>query len=80
MNGLLTNLDKIHTTELGIKRITKNLNLDTPDVIAWCRSQIKDARSIVKTGKNWYVYSEDIVLTINSYSFTIITAHKEKRK
>ena len=30
---LLDNIDKIHTTELGIGRIKKNLNLETNDVV-----------------------------------------------
>ena len=30
-----------------------------------------------KKGKNYYVYFEDKILTINSSSFTIITTHKK---
>ncbi|WP_288834306.1 DUF3781 domain-containing protein, partial [uncultured Catenibacterium sp.] len=26
-------------------------------------------------GKNWYCEIENIIITINSYSYTIITAH-----
>ena len=37
-NELFANLDKVHTTELGIKRIRKNLGLDTEDVVAWCHA------------------------------------------
>lgn len=32
---LLSNIDKVHTTEMGIDRIKKNLRLDTDDVVEW---------------------------------------------
>ena len=31
--------------------------------------------NIYKQGKNWYCEVENIKITINSYSYTIITAH-----
>ena len=34
-NELLKNLEKLHTTELGVMRIKKNLSLDTDDVVGW---------------------------------------------
>lgn len=74
-NDLLANLDKIHTTQLGLERISKNLSLDTDDVIEWCKLKIKSTNNIIRKGKNWYVYVDNYVLTINAYSFTIITAH-----
>ena len=77
-NKLIKNLDKIHTTELGNLRIKKNLNFDTEDVIIWCVKTIKKADKIIKKGKNWYVYFNKIIITINANSYTIITAHKIK--
>ena len=53
-NELLCNLDQIHTTELGIMRIKRNLSLDSDSIVEWCKDKI------------------------NSHSYTIITAHKEK--
>ncbi len=73
---LIKNLDKIHTTELGTLRIKKNLSLDTPDLISWCKNKVQNAESINRKGKNWYVAVDGYILTINAYSFTIITAHK----
>lgn len=75
---LLTNLDKIHTTELGVERIRKNLGLIDADVVAWCRGRIRDANDVVKRGKNWYAYTDGATITVNATSFTIITAHKAK--
>lgn len=77
-NDLLVNLDKIHTTELGVKRIRKNLCMDIDDVIVWCRAKIKSTNNIIRKGKNWYAYIDNYVLTINAHSFTIITVHYVK--
>jgi len=77
-NPLLSNLGKIHTTELGAVRIRENLGLQTSDPVSWCVRKIKRADSIVRKGKNWYVYVDNSVLTINAHSYTIITAHKAR--
>lgn len=78
---LLSNLDKIHTTEMGIDRIKRNLRLDTKDVVEWCKNKIKLPNcSIIKQGKNYYATVDNCVITVNSYSYTIITAHKTKDK
>ena len=73
---LLSNIDKVHTTEMGIDRIKRNLKLDTNDVVEYCKNKIlnKDC-NIYKKGKNWYCEIGNIKITINSYSHTIITAH-----
>jgi len=75
---LIRNLDKIHTTELGVERIKRYLSLDTEDVVNWCKEKTKKADDIFRKGKNWYVHVDDLIITINAYSFTIITAHKKK--
>lgn len=73
---LLSNIDRIHTTEMGIDRIKKNLKLDTNDVVLYCKNKILDKNcNIYKQGKNWYCEIDNIKITINSYSYTIITAH-----
>lgn len=73
---LMSNVDKIHTTEMGVDRIKKNLKLNTNDVVKYCKEKILDKKSnIYKKGKNFYCEVDDIVITINSYSYTIITAH-----
>ena len=73
---LLKNIDKIHTTSMGVERIKKNLKLDTNDVVLYCKNKVLDKNSyIYKKGKNWYCEVDNIRITINSYSYTIITAH-----
>jgi hypothetical protein len=75
---LLYNLDRVHTTELGVLRIKKNLSLDVPDVVEWCKRAIVNADEIIRAGKNWYTRFGDTVITVNARSYTIITAHKER--
>lgn len=76
---LLSNINKIHTTEMGIDRIKKNLSLENEDVVKYCINKITDKNSnIYKKGENWYIEINDIKITVNSYSYTIITAHKIK--
>lgn len=73
---LLSNIDKVHTTEMGIDRIKKNLKLDTNDVVRYCKNKVLDKNcNIYKQGKNWYCEIDNIKITINSHSYTIITAH-----
>lgn len=80
-NELLDNLEKLHTTKMGVERIKRNLSLDTDDVVQWCREQIGSARtSVTRKGKNWYVSADDCVITVNAYSYTIITAHRERKQ
>ena len=73
---LLSNIDKVHTTEMGIDRIKRNLKLNTNDIVEYCKNKIlnKDC-NIYKQGKNWYCEIDHIKITINSYSYTIIIAH-----
>lgn len=76
---LLSNIDKVHTTKMGVARIKKNLKLDTNDVVLYCKDKVLDKKcNIYKQGKNWYCEIDNIVITINSYSYTIITAHTKR--
>ena len=36
---LLSNIDKIHTTDMGIDRISKNLKLNCNDVVDYCKKK-----------------------------------------
>ena len=80
MNALIANIDKLHTTDLGAVRIRRNLGLDAPDVVDWCKQQILLPNcSIFRKGKNWYAEVGGCRITINAHSYTIITAHPIKR-
>lgn len=59
---LLLDVDKIHTTEMGIDRIRCNLKLDVDDVILFCKHKILDKKCcIYKKGKNWYCQIDILV-------------------
>lgn len=73
---LLTNINRVHTTEMGIDRIRRNLGLQA-NIIEWCKTKILDTNcEVTRKGKNWYAVIDNCVITINAYSYTIITAHK----
>ena len=75
---LLQNLENLHTTALGALRITKNLSL-TDDPVQWCKAFIISPEAeITRQGKNFYITRQNITVTVNAHSYTIITAHKNK--
>ena len=76
---LLSNVDKFHLSKMGIDRIRKSLKLDTNNVVEYCKNKVLDKNChIYKQGKNWYCEIDNIKITINSYSYTIITSHTIK--
>ena len=76
-NALLENLDRIHTTEMGVDRIRRNMSLGDIDVVSWCKEKILDKNSeIERRGKNWYVQDNECIITVNASSYTIITVHR----
>ena len=78
INELSDNLNRLHTTEMGVDRIRRNMNLnDDIDVVSWCKEKILDINArIEKRGKNWYVENMDCIITVNAGSYTIITVHR----
>jgi len=75
---LTVNLVKMHTTELGMQRIQRNMDLGDIDLVAWCKHKVSKTDNVVRRGKNWYVYADDCIITVNASGFTIITVHKNK--
>lgn len=76
-NALLENLDRVHTTEMGVDRIRRNMNLGDIDVVSWCKEKILDkSTEIERRGKNWYVQDNECIITVNASSYTIITVHR----
>lgn len=73
---LIQNINKIHTTEMGVGRISRNLDI-TGDVVEYCKNKIlKDESVVERKGKNYYIHVDDCIITVNASSYTIITAHK----
>ena len=81
-NDLLLHLNSLHTTEMGVERIRKNLSINSiEDVVDWCREKIRDPNAdIVRRGKNYYITISNCIITVNAHSYTIITAHKLNKK
>ena len=76
---LLENINNVHTTKMGFDRIKKNLKLENVNIVEYCKNKILDKNcNIFLKGKNWYCEIDNIVITINYNSYTIITAHKLK--
>ena len=79
-NELILNIDKLHTTEMGVERIKRNLQIEVEDVVAYCKDKILDTNAnIERKGKNWYAFIDGCKLTVNAHSYTIITAHKNPK-
>ena len=77
---LLENLEKVHTTEMGVDRIKRNIGVDVEDIVEYCVDKIKQDNAVIeKKEKNYYVTVDGIIITVNASSYTIITAHKEKK-
>ena len=75
-NTLLSNIDKVHTTKLGEERIKNNLKLNINNVVDYLKDKISSKECIIyKKGKNYYCEIDNIKITINSYNYSIITAH-----
>ena len=74
---LIEHIDQLHTTSMGVDRIKRNLKLDTDDAVGYCKDLILNPQCrIARQGKNWYCEIRNIRITVNAYSYTIITAHR----
>lgn len=76
--NLMDRIELIHTTEMGMERIKKNLGIEE-DGVKYCQKRILDPKTnIIRKGKNWYCETDSEIITINAKSLTIITAHRRK--
>ena len=72
-------MNRLHTTEMGEVRIRTNLQLGNQDPVMHCREVIAaQDTEITRRGKNWYCEVDGIKITVNSSSYTLITAHPIK--
>ena len=39
---LIKNIDLVHTTEMGVDRIKRNLKIETNDVVGYCKQKVLD--------------------------------------
>ncbi len=78
---LHSDINKIHTTELGFQRIRKNLAeraeslKEDSALIDFFKKLISSSDcKITRKGKNWYCQKDGIVLTVNGFNYCVITA------
>lgn len=71
-NELIVNIDKIHTTIMGIDRIKKNINIDGA-VVDFCKNILNT--NITKKVGIGIVLIIIFLITVNAYSYTIITEY-----
>lgn len=75
--NFMGDIEKIHTTELGLERIRRNTGINDP--INVLKKAIINQNKMTENGKNYYIWVNDIIFTLNKSALTIITAHKEKK-
>jgi GNAT superfamily N-acetyltransferase len=68
---------------MGVERIKRNLGIVTDDVVAWIKTVVFESEKSAmlmywQKGKNWYIHTPDIGITVNAGNYCVITAHKLK--
>ena len=77
---LIDSIDRLHTTDLGVQRIARNIACTEENAVSYCKELIRsDHAKIIRNGKNYYIRVNNIEITVNAYSYTIITAHKIRK-
>lgn len=77
---LIENVDRLHTTPMGVDRIKRNLKSNTEEAVSHCKDLILNPECrIALCGGNWYCEIGNTRIAVNSYSYTIITAHIIRR-
>lgn len=81
IDSFLRRIDSLKSNRLTDDKIRGFLGIQISDVVAWCKERIlKPGAEIVRRGKNWYITSDDVIITINANLLTLQTAHYIKKK
>lgn len=59
---LFDNIDRIHTTAMGVDRIKKNLPLNEVDVVEWCKSKIMSKKAEISIIQHEIDHFEGILI------------------
>ncbi len=75
---LLSNLDKINVSQISEQVIRGNLHIDPEDnVIDYCRKKlVSENCSISRLGSSWFCRIDNIVIPVNMFDYSILTAHE----
>ena len=70
---LLTNLDKLHTTDFEEVRLQKNLLLREGNPVVWVKGFIQRSETTIRPMERFFMW----LMTISASSCVIITGHKK---
>ena len=70
---LLTNLDKLHTTDFEEVRLQKNLLLREENPVVWVKGFIQRSETTIRLMERIFMW----LMTISASSCVIITGHKK---
>lgn len=70
---LLTNLDKLHTTDFEEVRLQKNLLLREENPVVWVKGFIQRSETTIRPMERFFMW----LMTISASSCVIITGHKK---
>lgn len=70
---LLTNLDKLHTTDFEEVRLQKNLLLREENPVVWAKGFIQRSETTIRPMERIFMW----LMTISASSCVIITGHKK---
>ena len=70
---LLTNLDKLHTTDFEEVRLQKNLLLREENPVEWVKGFIQRSETTIRPMERIFMW----LMTISASSCVIITGHKK---
>ena len=70
---LLTNLDKLHTTDFGKVRLQKHLLLREENPVVWVKGFIQRSETTIRPMERIFMW----LMTISASSCVIITGHKK---
>ena len=73
---LLTNLDKLHTTDFEEVRLQKNLLLREENPVVWVKGFIQRSETTIRLMERIFMW----LMTISASSCVIITGHKKVKK
>lgn len=70
---LLTNLDKLHTTDFEEVRLQKNLLLREENPVVWVKGFIQRSKTTIRPMERFFMW----LMTISASSCVIITGYKK---
>ncbi len=77
---LLDHLEAVQATESVLRRIRTVLDIETDDILSWCRDRMVDPESLTSTSDCWHVRWDGAVLSVRITDLQIVSVRREKSK